>query len=153
MAVLDLRFDGDPVLREVATAINTFDAALAQLADDMLETMYAAPGRGLAAPQIGISQRIFVTDVTWKDAEPTPLVFVNPQIIAQSDETQTGTEGCLSIPDRSFDVSRPVWVEMRWQSVDGAIQSARFDGMQAICACHELDHLNGILITDTGIEL
>ncbi|PRY77282.1 peptide deformylase [Yoonia maritima] len=153
MAVLDLRFDGDPVLREVATAINTFDAALAQLADDMLETMYAAPGRGLAAPQVGISQRIFVTDVTWKDAEPAPLVFVNPQIIAQSDETQTGTEGCLSIPDRSFDVPRPVWVEMRWQSVDGAEQSARFDGMQAICACHELDHLNGILITDTGIEL
>ncbi|SFR31900.1 peptide deformylase [Yoonia tamlensis] len=147
-----LRYIGDPVLTSIADPVTCFDRALAQLADDMLATMYAAPGRGLAAPQVGVSQRIFVTDVTWKDAEPSPLVFVNPQITAQSDATATGPEGCLSIPDRSFDVARPIWVEMTWQTIDGKIQSARFDGMQAICACHELDHLNGVLITDTGEE-
>lgn len=152
MAVLELRFLGDAVLSAIADPVVIFDAALARLADDMLETMYAAPGRGLAAPQVGISQRIFVTDVTWKDAAPSPLVFVNPQITAQSDEIQTGPEGCLSIPDRSFDVPRPIWADMSWQAVDGTAQSARFEGMQAICACHELDHLNGVLITDTGVE-
>ncbi len=152
MAVLDLRFLGDDVLYAVAAPVTGFDPALAQLANDMLDTMYAAPGRGLAAPQVGVSQRIFVTDVTWKEAKPTPLVFVNPQITAQSDETKVGPEGCLSIPDRSFDVSRPVWIDMKWQGLNGTENSARFDGMQAICACHELDHLNGVLITQSGLE-
>jgi peptide deformylase len=152
VAVQDLRFIGDAVLIAVAEPVVDFDPGLARLADDMLETMYAAPGRGLAAPQVGISQRIFVIDVTWKETEPTPLVFVNPQITAQSDALQTGPEGCLSIPDRTFDVPRPIWVDMIWQSVDGTEQTARFEGMQAICACHELDHLNGVLITDTGVE-
>ena len=153
MAVLDLRFDGDPVLRAMAEPVTVFDADLARLVADMFDTMYAAPGRGLAAPQVGISRRVFVTDVTWKDADPTPIAFVNPQIMAQSDQTQTGTEGCLSIPGLSFDVPRPTWVQIRWQDTSGATQEARFDGMQAVCSCHELDHLNGILITDTGILL
>ena len=150
--MLGIRFIGDAVLTTVADPVVDFDTALMQLADDMLETMYAAPGRGLAAPQVGISLRIFVTDVTWKDADPSPMVLVNPQITAQSDVTAIGPEGCLSIPDRSFDVSRPVWVDMTWQTIDGTTQSARFEGMQAICACHELDHLNGVLITDSGVE-
>ncbi|MCG3268733.1 peptide deformylase [Yoonia sp. I 8.24] len=152
MAVLDLRFLGDDILSATAAPVADFDAALASLADDMLDTMYSATGRGLAAPQVGISQRIFVTDVSWKEAEPTPLVFVNPQITAQSDETKIGPEGCLSIPDRRFDVPRPVWIDMKWQDIDGAENTARFDGMQAICACHELDHLNGVLITQSGLE-
>lgn len=152
MAVLDLRFDGDPVLRGVAAPVSAFDPDLAELISDMFATMYAAPGRGLAAPQIGLSTRVFVTDVTWKDGDRSPMAFVNPEILAQSDETAIGTEGCLSIPDRAFDVARPMWVEARWQDVEGTTHQTRLSGPQAICFCHELDHLNGVLITDHGLE-
>lgn len=152
MAVLDLRFEGDPVLRGVAAPVAAFDADLAGLVADMFETMYAAPGRGLAAPQVGVLSRVFVTDVTWKEGSRTPVAFVNPQIAAQSQDTVAGTEGCLSIPDRSFDVTRPVWVDARWADADGVTHEARFEGVQAICFCHELDHLDGVLITDHGVE-
>jgi peptide deformylase len=152
VAVLDLRFDGDPVLRSVSAPISVFDAELVGLVADMFETMYAAPGRGLAAPQVGVLQRVFVTDVTWKEGDRTPVAFVNPQIVARSDDAVSGTEACLSIPDRSFDVIRPVWVEARWADADGVAHEARFDGPQAICFCHELDHLDGVLITDHGVE-
>jgi peptide deformylase len=151
--VLDLRFDGDPVLRVIADPVDAFDAGLAGLVADMFATMYAAPGRGLAAPQVGVSRRVFVTDVTWKEGDRTPLAFVNPEIIAQSDDNQPGPEGCLSIPDRTFDVARPVWVDARWTDPAGVPHQARFDGPQAICFCHELDHLNGVLITDKGVEI
>lgn len=151
MGVRPLRFDGDPVLRAVCDPVAAFDADLAGLIADMFATMYAAPGRGLAAPQVGVPCRVFVTDVTWKEAAGSPIAFVNPEIVAQSDETQTGTEACLSIPDRAFDVSRPVWVEARWQDADGVTHDARFYGSQAICFCHEHDHLDGVLITDHGV--
>lgn len=151
--MLDLRFDGDPVLRARAAPVVKFDDAIARLVADMFDTMYAAPGRGIAAPQVGVSQRIFVTDVTWKDAVPTPIAFVNPAVVDQSEDRQTGAEGCLSIPGLLFDVARPTWVVMNWQDIDGTPHQARFDGMQAICACHELDHLNGVLITDTGTQI
>ncbi len=152
MALLNLRFDGDPVLRGVAVPVASFDAGLTTLISDMFETMYAAPGRGLAAPQVGVSSRVFVTDVTWKDAKRTPIVFVNPEITARAEETSIGTEACLSIPERAFDVARPVWVAARWRDAQGAGHEARFEGPQAICFCHELDHLNGVLITDHGVE-
>ncbi len=134
----------------VAQPVVRFDAGLADLVSDMFETMYAAPGRGLAAPQVGVSERVFVIDTTWKDAEPEPMIFVNPQIVAQSQETSTGTEACLSIPGKSFQVSRPVWVDMAWQDLDGVSHSGRFEAVNAVCLCHELDHLDGILITQTG---
>ncbi|MEO0918852.1 MAG: peptide deformylase [Pseudomonadota bacterium] len=152
MAVLPLRFEGDAVLRAVADPVVTFDANLTALISDMFATMYAASGRGLAAPQVGVSSRVFVTDVTWKDADWTPIAFVNPAVVAQSDDMTTGPEACLSIPGRAFDVARPVWVMARWQDADGAAQEARLEGPQAICFCHELDHLNGVLITDHGVE-
>ncbi|WP_341368563.1 peptide deformylase [Yoonia sp. BS5-3] len=148
MAELDLRFEGDPVLRTVCAPVTVFDPALADLISDMFATMYAAPGRGLAAPQVGVTGRIFVTDVTWKDQDPTPIAFVNPEIRGQADEVVIGTEACLSIPGRAFGVSRPVWVDARWQDAEGRAQEARLTGPQAICFCHELDHLNGVLITD-----
>ena len=107
---LDLRFDGDPVLRAVAVPVTAFDDDLALLVAEMLATMYAAPGRGLAAPQVGVSQRVFVIDTTWKDGDPDPQAFVNPQIIARSKTTATAVEACLSIPDRAFAVTRPTWV-------------------------------------------
>lgn len=148
---LDLRFDGDPVLRAVAAPVTDFDDNLELLVAEMLATMYAAPGRGLAAPQVGVSQRVFVIDTTWKDGDPTPQAFVNPQIVARADSTATGVEACLSIPGRAFAVARPTWVEMRWQDIAGEVQQGRFDGVEAICICHEYDHLDGVLITDIGV--
>lgn len=148
---MDLRYDGDPVLREIAEPVTVFDAALAALIQDMFAVMYAAPGRGLAAPQVGVSQRVFVIDTTWKDAAPSPQAFINPDIIAQSETTATGTEACLSIPDRAFTVARPTWVDLVWQDLDGQPRQGRFDGIAAICICHEYDHLNGVLITDIGV--
>ena len=148
---LDLRFDGDPVLRAVAAPVTAFDDELELLVAEMLATMYAAPGRGLAAPQVGVSQRVFVIDTTWKDGDPDPQAFVNPQIIARSKTTATAVEACLSIPDRAFAVTRPIWVDMRWQDIAGYVQQGRFYGVAAICVCHEYDHLEGVLITDVGV--
>ncbi len=119
-----------------------------QLAEDMLETMYAAPGRGLAAPQVGVMQRLFVMDETWKEGTPAPMVFVNPEIVAQSDDTVTQPEGCLSIPGVLVDVTRPSAVTLRWKSLSGVIQEERFNGFAAACVQHELDHLNGLVTFD-----
>ncbi len=150
MSLRPLRFLGDPVLLETAAPVDAFDAALATLVRDMFETMYAAPGRGLAAPQVGVSRRVFVVDTQWKEADPAPMIFVNPKMIARSDETAVGTEACLSIPGRSFAVSRPIWVDMTWQDLDGVSHEGRFEGVEAVCVAHEFDHLNGLLITQTG---
>ena len=150
MAIRPLRFEGDPVLLEIAAPAAVFDDALATLVRDMFETMYAATGRGLAAPQIGESARVFVVDMQWKEHEPDPMIFVNPQITAHAEAETTGQEACLSIRGKSFDVSRPVWVELTWQDLDGAVHQGRFDGPLGVCICHELDHLDGLLITQTG---
>ena len=151
MAIRDLSFEGAPVLTQVAAPVTDFDDTLAQLVRDMFETMYDAPGRGLAAPQVGVSQRVFVVDTDWKEADPAPKIFVNPEIVAQSSDIQTGQEACLSIPDKTFRVSRPTWVKMAWVDLDGVGHSGKFTGVQSVCICHELDHLNGLLITQTGV--
>ena len=145
-----LRFLGDPVLLETAVPVDAFDAALATLVRDMFQTMYAAPGRGLAAPQVGVSRRVFVVDTQWKEADPAPMIFVNPKMTARSDKTVVGTEACLSIPGRSFAVSRPIWVDMTWQDLNGVSHEGRFEGVEAVCVAHEFDHLNGLLIAQTG---
>ena len=150
MAVRPLRFEGDPVLLERAAAVTAFDEALATLVRDMFETMYDAPGRGLAAPQIGVGARVFVVDTAWKEGEPAPMIFVNPQITARAEQERVGTEACLSIPDKSFDVSRPTWIDVNWQVLDGAWHKSRFDSVEVVCICHEYDHLEGKLITQTG---
>jgi peptide deformylase len=138
----------DPVLREVARPVSEFDAELGALAKDMLETMYDAPGRGLAAPQIGLGMRLFVMDVAWKEGTPEPQVFVNPKIVDASEEVVTREEGCLSIPGRTSRVARPVEVALRWQGLDGAEREGRFEGFAATCVQHEIDHLDGILCID-----
>ncbi len=153
MAVLDLRFDGDPILRKAAVPVIQFGEPVDTLITDLFETMYAAQGRGLAAPQVGISQRMFVIDTTWKEGEKHPIAFVNPEIVEAAPFSQLGPEACLSIPDRTFHVARPVWVDLGWNSPAGIRQTARFHGVGAVCVCHELDHLNGVLITDTGTEV
>jgi len=114
----------------------------------MLDTMYDASGRGLAAPQVGITRRLFVTDTSWKNGARSPLIFVNPEITRASDEQQIYPEGCLSIPGQIVNVSRPARVHLRWKDVAGADHSGEFSGFAAACVQHELDHLNGVLCID-----
>jgi peptide deformylase len=148
MAILPILRYPDPRLRRVATPIDAVTDELRTLADDMLETMYAAPGRGLAGPQVGVMLRLFVIDVTWKDGERSPRVFLNPEIVENSAAEQAGTEGCLSIPGVPVSVTRPAEVTLRWTDLDGITRTERLTGAEAICAQHELDHLNGRLIID-----
>ena len=139
----------DPRLKKVAAPVDDISDELCALADDMLETMYAAPGIGLAAPQIGIMQRLVVLDCVKGDTEPPrPLVMFNPEIVAFSDETNVYEEGCLSLPEQFADVTRPRDVEVKWLDADGAEQQEVFTGLWATCAQHEIDHLNGKLFID-----
>jgi peptide deformylase len=147
MAVLAVRLWPDPVLSRVAGPVT--DLATAQvLAADMLDTMYHAQGRGLAAPQAGVSLRVFVMDATWKEGTPAPQVFVNPVILSRSDDVAVGPEGCLSIPDITTDIARATAIRLRWTDLDGASHEAGLTGFHAICAQHEIDHLDGIVTLD-----
>ena len=148
MTDLQLRFVPDPVLRAVCAPVTVFDAKLAALAKGMLDVMYAAPGRGLAAPQVGIAERIFVMDATWKEGTTDPHVFVNPEMVACSDQVAVLSEGCLSIPDQTSRVARPAQVTLRWHDLNGTPQTGTFIGFAAACVQHERDHLDGILCTD-----
>ena len=138
----------DPALAFVSAPVEVFDAALADLVGDMFETMYAAPGRGLAAVQVGVLARVFIMDATWKAAEKTPMVFVNPEIFERSARAVTQEEGCLSIPGMPRRVSRPAEVALRWQGLDARQHEGRFSGFEAACIQHEFDHLEGRLILD-----
>lgn len=137
----------DPRLRQICAPVAVFDAALKQLADDMLDSMYAAKGRGLAAPQIGAMQRIFVMDISWKDGRPSPLVFVNP-VLKDSAGLAANDEGCLSIPDRPVHITRPAMVRLAWQDLAGRDCEGFFEGFAAVCVQHERDHLDGVLCID-----
>ncbi len=139
----------DPRLKKVCAPVADVTGDMAQLADDMLETMYAAPGIGLAAPQVGVLSRLLVMDcVKEEGAEPRPTVMFNPEVTAASDVLNTYEEGCLSIPDQYAEVIRPAEVEVRWIDRDGNEQTAGFDGLWATCVQHEIDHLNGKLFID-----
>ncbi|MBO6890394.1 MAG: peptide deformylase [Roseibium sp.] len=138
----------DPVLREVCAPIEKVDDDVRALADDMLDTMYDAPGIGLAASQIGILQRMFVLDVAKEDAPKEPMVFINPKIVWSSDELNVYQEGCLSIPEYFEDVERPAEVTVQFMDREGAEQEIKADGLLATCIQHELDHLNGKLFID-----
>ncbi|MCT8159215.1 peptide deformylase [Pseudoruegeria sp. SHC-113] len=149
MSKRDILIHPDPRLKKVADEIDTFDAGLKQLADDMLETMYDAPGIGLAAPQIGVLQRIIVLDcVKEGEGDPAPIVMVNPQVMWSSEDTSVYEEGCLSIPEQYAEVTRPSEVEVRWFSTEGGEESAKFDKLWATCVQHEIDHLDGKLFID-----
>jgi peptide deformylase len=114
----------------------------------MLETMYRAPGIGLAAPQIGVLQRIIVVDVADKDEKPQPFAMANPEILWKSDETSVHNEGCLSLPDHYADVTRPKQVRLRYIDRDGEVRELDADNLLATCVQHEIDHLNGVLFID-----
>jgi len=139
----------DPRLKKTAPQLPDLSDDLRRLADDMLETMYAAPGIGLAAPQVGVDTRLIVLDcVKEEGAALRPLAMFNPEVVAKSDEISTYEEGCLSIPDQYADVERPAEVTVRWIDRNGAEQQEDFDGLWATCVQHEIDHLNGILFID-----
>ena len=138
----------DPLLRRVSMPIERVDADAQRLADDMLETMYDAPGIGLAAVQIGVPRRMLVIDVSREGEEKTPLVFINPEIVASSDERSVYEEGCLSIPDYYAEVERPAAVSVKYVDRDGKERLVKADGLLATCLQHEIDHLNGVLFID-----
>ena len=139
----------DPRLKKVVAPVPDLSDELRALADDMLETMYAAPGIGLAAPQIGVMSRLIVLDcVKEEGAAPRPTAMFNPTVVEQSDERSVYEEGCLSIPEIFADVERPAEVTVEWMDRDGNAQRKTFDGLWATCVQHEIDHLNGKLFID-----
>lgn len=139
----------DPRLKKIVPAVGDVSDALRVLADDMLETMYDAPGIGLAAPQIGVMQRLIVMDcIKEEGATPEPMALFNPEIVSSSDDMNVYEEGCLSIPEQYGDVERPASVVARWMDRDGNAQEREFSGLWATCVQHEIDHLNGKLFID-----
>ena len=139
----------DPRLKTVADPVRKIDDDIRRLADDMLQTMYEAPGIGLAAPQVGVLSRMLVMDcVKEESAPPRPMVLINPEITWSSEETNVYEEGCLSIPEQYADVERPAEVKVRWTTLDDKDEEEHFDGLWATCVQHEIDHLNGRLFID-----
>ena len=148
MALKTILTAPDPRLKKKASAVASVDAEVRQLMDDMLETMYAAPGIGLAAPQIGELKRVVVLDIDREDVKTGPLCMANPEIIEASDEDATYVEGCLSVPEHYSDVVRPAKVTVRYLDRDGETREMACEGLLATCVQHEIDHLDGILFID-----
>ncbi len=138
----------DPRLRVVSKPVSEVNDKVRALLDDMLETMYDAPGVGLAAIQIAQPSRLVVIDAAKKDDPPEPLCFINPEIIWSSDETNVHEEGCLSIPDYYEEVERPARVRVKFLDRDGVARQIEADGLLSTCIQHEIDHLNGVLFVD-----
>ena len=148
MALRPILVAPDPILKAKATPVGSVDAETRQLTDDMLETMYAAPGIGLAAPQIGVSKRVIVFDIS-NDGEPNaPHIMVNPELVSVSDEDATYEEGCLSVPEHYADVVRPAHIRVRYLDRDGKKREMDAEGLLATVIQHEMDHLDGILFID-----
>ncbi len=138
----------DPVLRTQSSAVEQVDDDMRRLIDDMLETMYEAPGIGLAAIQVAVPKRLLVLDVTDKDEERNPIAMINPEILRLGDESRIYEEGCLSIPDVLVDIERPSTVTVRYIDREGKQQELNADGLLATAIQHEMDHLDGKLIID-----
>lgn len=143
----------DPRLREISAPVEAVDDAVRALVADMFETMYAAPGIGLAAIQVGVAKRILVIDLQEPEEEGgepvrNPLVFINPEILAASDREVPYNEGCLSVPEQYAEVDRPERIRARWLDEKGAAHEEEIEGLLAVCLQHEMDHLNGILFID-----
>ena len=148
MALRDILILPDKQLRVVSKPVETVTASVRALAEDMLETMYDAPGIGLAAIQVGEPLRLVTVDLSKKDDEKAPQVFINPEITWSSEEMKLHEEGCLSIPEYYEEVERPAQVRFRYLDLEGKLQEAAADGIFATCIQHEIDHLNGVLFID-----
>jgi len=138
----------DPILKKKSLPIENVDSSVKKLMDDMLETMYAAPGIGLAAVQVGVLKRVVVIDLSKKEEKKTPLFFVNPEIISTSEEQVSYEEGCLSIPNQFAEIKRPNRCHVKYLDYNGKKKDLKADGLLATCIQHEIDHLNGILFID-----
>ena len=156
MAIRRIYETPEPVLRQISKPVETFDDELKTLVSDMFETMYAAPGIGLAAVQVGVPIRLLVIDLQ-EPADPDdpeskvvrdPRVFINPEILWHSDSEVPYTEGCLSVPEQYAEVMRPDKIRAKWQDPDGKAYEEEIDGLLAVCLQHEMDHLNGVLFID-----
>jgi peptide deformylase len=149
MTLRNILIHPDPRLKAKCTPVVDFTTELAKLANDMFETMYAAPGIGLAAPQVGVTSRMFVMDcIKEEGGTPKPMVLINPVVVWESEERNIYDEGCLSIPDQYAEVERPSAVQVKWQDLDGKEQHEKFDELWATCVQHEIDHLEGTLFID-----
>jgi peptide deformylase len=155
MAILPILETPDPQLRQISTPVETIDEALHRLIDDMFETMYDAPGIGLAAIQVGVPKRLLVIDLQEpeSDAEDAPAVknprvFINPEILESAAELSVYSEGCLSVPEQYAEVERPASVRLSWLDREGRINEETLTGLLATCIQHEMDHLNGVLFID-----
>ena len=143
----------DPRLREISKPVEGVDDELRTLVSDMFDTMYDAPGIGLAAIQVGVPKRVLVIDLQEPEeegGEPVrdPRVFINPEILTHSDQEVPYTEGCLSVPDQYAEVDRPDRIRARWMELDGKVREEEIEGLLAVCLQHEMDHLEGILFID-----
>ena len=148
MATLPIITLPNALLRKQSAPIERIDGALGKLADDMLETMYAAPGVGLAAVQIGVPRRLIVVDTAKEDDPAAPLIMVNPEIVSLGSELRLHEEGCLSIPDERVEIERPARLTVRFLDRNGKLQELAAEGLLATVIQHEVDHLNGRLIVD-----
>ena len=148
MATRDILIIPDKRLRLKSEAVKTIDKPIRALVDDMFETMYAAPGIGLAAIQIGVPQRVVTMDLAKKDDPPAPQVFINPEVTWKADERSTYEEGCLSIPEYYEEVERPAAVRVKYLDLDGKPHEIEATGLLATCLQHEIDHTNGVLFID-----
>ena len=138
----------DKRLRQVSEPVKKVDAGIRKLVDDMFETMYEAPGIGLAAIQIGVAKRLVTMDLSKKEDDHKPQVFINPELVWKSDNTATREEGCLSIPDYYEEVERPAEVKVKYLDLDGKTHEIEASGLMATCLQHEIDHTNGVLFID-----
>lgn len=148
MALREVLVAPDPRLKVKARKVETFDDEFRTLLDDMVETMYAAKGIGLAAPQIGVSLRAIVMDLAREGEDPAPRKFVNPEIVWASEEEVPCEEGCLSVPGQYAEVTRPERVRVRYRDENGVRHEIECDGLLAVCIQHEMDHLEGVLFVD-----
>ncbi len=148
MAIRDIIILPDKQLRLISKPIESITADIRALADDMLETMYKAPGIGLAAIQVAQPVRLVTMDLSKKEGETNPRIFVNPEVVSASEEMSVYEEGCLSIPEYYEEVERPAKVRVRFMDIHGKVHEEDAEGLYATCIQHEIDHLNGILFVD-----
>jgi peptide deformylase len=148
MAIRPILTLPDPRLRAVSEPVAAITDELRTLVADMFDTMYEAPGIGLAAIQVGVAKRIVTADLARKDEPRHPQVFINPELVARSEQLSVYEEGCLSIPDIHEDVERPATVRVRYLDLEGATHEVDAEGLLATCLQHEIDHLNGVLFID-----
>lgn len=153
MALRTVRVDDDPILRKTSREVKEIDEKILELLDDMYDTMVEADGVGIAAVQVGILKRMVIVEVEDEDGDWLAIEMINPEILERSDDTQVCMEGCLSVPGKQGEVTRPQTVKVKYQDRFGEWHTEDYDGLGAVVVSHELDHLDGVLYTDKAMNL